>query len=188
MILGGDGGLYISFDASRSWEHVHNLPIGQFYGIGVDMRKPYRIYGGLQDNGSWGGPSQTRSREGITPADWFRYLGGDGFHAQVEPTDPDTLYAEGQFGYLHRINTRTAESVDIRPHSSPEGVAYRYNWSSPILLSPHSPGTVYYGGNHLFRSRHRGDLWNVISPDLTHGQPGPARTSAMPSPPSPNRP
>jgi photosystem II stability/assembly factor-like uncharacterized protein len=180
LLLAGDGGLYFSFDRGVSWEHIHNLPIAQFYGIGVDMRKPYRVYGGLQDNGCWGGPSQTRSREGITSADWTRILGGDGFYCQVDPFDMDTVYAEGQYGFLNRVNVRTGEVVEIRPRPPQGSVAYRFNWASPLLVSPHDPRTIYFGGNYLFRSRPivrgagLGDVWNIISPDLTAGPPGPS--------------
>jgi len=175
LVLGNDGGLYFSFDRGVSWEHVRNLPIGQFYGIGLDQRKPYRVYGGLQDSGSWGGPSQTRTREGITAADWSRILAADGFQCQVDPSDPDTVYAEAQYGGLHRINVRTGESVEIKPRSSQSDVPFRFNWCAPILLSPHNPGTLYFGGNHVFRSTNRGDNWTILSPDLTRGRPGYSR-------------
>lgn len=174
LVLGCDGGINFSYDRAATWEHLNQLPLGQFYAIGLDSRKPYRIYGGLQDNGSWGGPSATRSRDGITNADWSRILGADGFHCQVDPADPDTVYAESQYGGLRRLNVRTGDSVDIRP-SAPQGApAYRFNWSSPILVSPHNPRTIYYGGNHVFRSLDRGNHWQVISPDLTLGKPGPS--------------
>jgi photosystem II stability/assembly factor-like uncharacterized protein len=185
LLLGTDGGLYISFDRGATWEHIRNLPIAQFYAIGLDSRKPYRVYGGLQDNGTWGGPTRTYSREGITPADWFRVYGADGFHVQPDPGDPDTVYAEGQYGNLLRINVRSGETVEIRPlpgrvSAGPDparlgvrpDLPFRFNWSAPILLSQHSPGVVYFGGNHVFRSTNRGDLWTALSPDLTRGRPG----------------
>jgi photosystem II stability/assembly factor-like uncharacterized protein len=177
LILAGDGGVYFSYDRGATWEHVRNLPIGQFYGIGLDMRKPYRVYGGLQDNGSWGGPSRTHTREGITPADWVRILGADGFHCQVDANDAATVYAETQYGGLHRLNVRTGEDIEIRPRPPRDRPAYRFNWSSPILLSPHDSRTIYYGGNYLFRSVDRGDRWSLLSPDLTRGQPGPSADS-----------
>ncbi len=173
LVLGGDGGVYFSYDRGATWEHLRNLPVAQFYAAAVDLRKPYRVYGGLQDNGTWGGPSRTRNDEGITLADWQRFLGADGFFCQVDPADPDTLYAEGQYGMLRRINMRTGLETDIRPTPpTPQSPAYRFNWSAPLILSPHNPRTVYYGGNHLFRSVDRGDHWEVVSPDLTHGKPG----------------
>jgi photosystem II stability/assembly factor-like uncharacterized protein len=174
LVLGGDGGLNFSYDRGVTWEHLQNLPIGQFYGVAVDLRKPYRIYGGLQDNGSWGGPSATRNAEGITPADWFRVLGMDGFACQVDPTDPDLVYAEGQYGLLQRVNVRTGVVRAIRPRPPRNAPAYRFNWNAPMLVSPHRPAALYYGGNHLFRSFNRGDSWEVISPDLTQGKPGPS--------------
>jgi photosystem II stability/assembly factor-like uncharacterized protein len=177
LVLGSDGGLSYSYDRGTAWEHLHNLPIGQFYGVAVDLRKPYRVYGGLQDNGSWGGPSATHNLDGITTADWYRVLGADGFQCQVDPGDPATVYAEGQYGMLRRVNIRSGETLEIRP-IPPKGVpAYRFNWNAPVLLSPHNPRTVYYGGNYLFRSVDRGDHWQVISPDLTHGKPGPSAST-----------
>jgi photosystem II stability/assembly factor-like uncharacterized protein len=175
LVLGGDGGLFLSYDRGATWGHVKNLPIAQFYAAAVDTRKPYRVYGGLQDNGTWGGPSATHSAEGITLADWTRVMGGDGFHCQVDPADPDTLYAESQYGGLTRVNVRTGESKGIAPKPADGAAAYRFNWSTPLLLSPHNPRTLYFGGNHLFRSVDRGDSWQEVSPDLTHGRPGPSR-------------
>lgn len=192
LVLGNDGGLYFSYDRIANWEHLLNLPLGQFYAIGVDMRKPYRVYGGLQDNGSWGGPSATYDRAGITVADWFQILGFDGYYCQVDPKDVNTVYCEGQYGILRRVDVRTGETTDIKPRLDtktkkkktlrtniepppPAGTPeFRFNWSCPILLSPHDPKTVYYGGNFVFRSRNRGDKWAIISPDLTRGKPGPS--------------
>lgn len=174
LVLGCDGGVNLSHDRGANWEHLNNLPIGQFYALAVDMRKPYRVYGGLQDNGTWSGPSGTRNPEGITNADWHRILGADGFSCQVDPADPNTVYAEAQYGRPRRINVRTGEAKFIRP-TPPQGQAdYRFNWNAPLLLSPHNARVVYYGGNHLFRSLDRGDHWEAISPDLTRGKPGPS--------------
>jgi photosystem II stability/assembly factor-like uncharacterized protein len=172
LLVGTDGGVYVSHDRSTSWEHLNNLPLGQFYAIGVDRRQPFRVFGGLQDNGSWGGPSRTTNREGISNADWFKIFGADGFYCQPDPDDFDTVYAEGQYGMLRRINLRTGAEVDIRPRPLQGAPAYRFNWSSPILLSPHDSRMVYYGGNQLFRSTDRGATWEKASPDLTRGQPG----------------
>ena len=174
LVLGSDGGLSVSYDRGATWEHFSNLPISQFYAAAADLRKPYRIYGGLQDNGTWGGPSATHNPEGIAAGDWFRVLGMDGYYCQADPADGDTVYAEGQYGLLHRVNVRTGASKVIRPRSGRNGSPYRFNWSSPLLISPHSPRTLYFGGNYLFRSVDRGERWETISPDLTLGKPGPS--------------
>src|SRR5207302_6232488 len=107
LVLGNDGGLFVSHDKAKSWQIKPGMPLGQFYGIAVDMRRPYRVYGGLQDNGSWGGPSATHRSAGITLDDWKKILIGDGYQCQVDPTDPDTVYCEMQWGRLRRINVRT---------------------------------------------------------------------------------
>jgi photosystem II stability/assembly factor-like uncharacterized protein len=174
LIAGSDGGVFFSYDRGARWEHLKNLPIGQFYGIAVDTRKPYRVFGGLQDNGIWGGPSRTYNPEGITVADWFRVYGADGFRCQVDPTDPDILYAEWQYGRLLRLNVRTGEETDLQPKPVKGEPAYRFNWNAPILVSPHNPRILFFGGNHVFKSIDRGDAWEVLSPDLTHGKPGPS--------------
>jgi photosystem II stability/assembly factor-like uncharacterized protein len=173
MVIGTDGGLYLTYDRGKVWEAIKNLPLGQFYGIAVDMRRPYRVYGGLQDNGTWGGPSATHNAEGITAADWVKIMSADGFHCQVDPSDQDTVYALAQYGALRRINVHLGTSVDIRPRSATGASEFRFNWSSPILVSPHSPHSLYFGGNHVFRSSDRGDHWEVLSKDLTKGAPGP---------------
>jgi photosystem II stability/assembly factor-like uncharacterized protein len=182
LLLGGDGGLYYSFDRGRLWEHLKNLPVSQFYAVAADSRTPYRVYGGLQDNGTWGGPSATRDSAGITIAEWVSVLGYDGYYCQVEPSDPDTVFCEGQYGRLHRVNVRTGATDDIKPRltakdaktnlvSEPAKVApLRFNWSSPVRLSPHDGKTLYFGGQYLFRSKDRGETWTIISPDLTRGQ------------------
>src|SRR5690349_21323361 len=120
IMIGNDGGLNVSYDQGATWEFVNTIPAAQFYAIGVDMRKPYYVYGGLQDNGSWGGPSQTRSfQNGITNADWYRVGGGDGFYTQVDPTDYNIVYAESQGGAMQRLDLRTGRSVSIRPRGVP---------------------------------------------------------------------
>jgi photosystem II stability/assembly factor-like uncharacterized protein len=174
LIVGCDGGVYTTYDRCVTWEHIMNLPLAQFYGVAADMRRPYRVYGGLQDNGSWGGPSATRFTEGVTVADWFKILGADGFYCQVDPTEAMTVYAEGQYGRLHRLELRTNQDKTITPAPAKGQPAYRFNWSAPILLSWHDPRTVYYGGNYVFRSTDRGDNWTIVSPDMTRGQPGPS--------------
>jgi photosystem II stability/assembly factor-like uncharacterized protein/uncharacterized coiled-coil protein SlyX len=169
MIVGSDGGIYLSYDRGRTWDFVNSLPLGQFYEIGFDLRQPYYIYGGLQDNGSWGGPSATRYRVGITNEDWFRIGGGDGFYVQVDPTDHTLIYAESQNGNLFRFDLKTGESKSIRPQPEDEKETYRFNWNCPILISSHDPKTIYYGGNKLFKSPDRGETWEA-SVDLTTQQ------------------
>jgi photosystem II stability/assembly factor-like uncharacterized protein len=175
LVLATDGGVYYSASRGVRWEHCLGLPIGQFYTVTLDGSRPYRIYGGLQDNGTWGGPSRTRNPAGITVLDWKRVLGMDGFHCRLDPRDPHCLYAEGQYGRLFRIDLRTGERVAIRPAPA-QGTPYRFHWSAPLLLSPHD-GALYHGGNAVFRSRDRGQTWKVVSPDLTHGEPGATYTS-----------
>ena len=166
MIVGSDGGIHFSYDRGRTWDFVNSLPLGQFYEIGFDMKDPYTVYGGLQDNGSWGGPSETYYVQGITNDEWFRIGGGDGFYTQVDPTDPDTIYAESQNGYLFRLDLKTGESKNIRPEPENPEESYRFNWNCPIHISPHDPKTIYYGGNKLFISHDRGNTWEATI-DLT---------------------
>ena len=166
MVLGNDGGIHLSWDRGRSWDFVNTIPLGQFYEIGHDMGTPYMVYGGLQDNGSWGAPSRTFFRQGISNEDWFRIGGGDGFYTEAIPGDPDTVYVESQNGNLRRLNRRTSETKLIRPQPENGGERYRFDWNSPIVISPHDPDTVYYGGNRLFISSDRGDAWTRTD-DLT---------------------
>jgi photosystem II stability/assembly factor-like uncharacterized protein len=169
MMVGTDGGIHWSYDAGRTWEFVNTVPLGQFYEIGVDMRRPYWICGGLQDNGSWCGPSATWFQAGITNEEWFRVAGGDGYYAQIDPTDPTTVYAESQDGNVLRRDLRTNESRNIRPEPKEGEPQYRFQWNSPIVISAHDPKTIYYGGNFLFKSTDRGDTWTKLGGDLTTG-------------------
>lgn len=170
MIVGTDGGIHWTWDGGRSWDFVNTLALGQFYEIGVDLRDPYFICGGLQDNGSWCGPSRTWFQQGIANDDWVRVGSGDGFYVQIDPADPATLYAESQDGNLIRRDLRTGESRPIRPREKDGEARYRFQWNSPIVISAHDAKTIYYGGNFLFKSTDRGDTWTKISPDLTTGQ------------------
>lgn len=169
ILVGEDGGVAVSRDRGASWEHLNNLPIAQFYAVAVDMREPYWVYGGLQDNGTWGGPTQT-DKGNISYSDWRFINGGDGFHAQVDPTDWRIVYAESQGGALARQNMETGESQFIRPRP-PQGERYRFNWSSPIHMSPHNPKTIWFGGNKLFKSVDMGNSWTEASPDLSTNDP-----------------
>jgi len=220
--VGQDGGASLTHDHGKSWIFFDNLCFSQFYAVSADMRDPYYVYGGLQDNGTWGGPSM--SREGAILTDfWYNVGGGDGFHTQNDPTDWRTLYGESQGGSIQRTNVETREGRSIRPNQNnivnykeffptapaaaeqpggqppaqgavqppaqqgqrgqggrqaqagqPGGPGggrgaspFRFNWSTPILLSPHNPRTIYFGGNRVFKSMDRGDHWMIISPDLT---------------------
>lgn len=167
--LGNDGGLHVSWDKGEKWQHFTNLPISQFYAVGLDNSEPFRVYGGTQDNGTWGGPHTSRDPRGIHPSEWFTVGGGDGFYAQVDPRNPDTVYAESQFGAIYRRNLASGTSARIRPRKpkDAEEDALRFNWNSPILISAHNPEVIYFGGNRLFKSFDRGDSWPVHSPDLT---------------------
>ncbi|MEP6494299.1 MAG: glycosyl hydrolase [bacterium] len=169
MLLGSDGGLYASYDGGRTWDHNESIVAGQFYTVAVDDAQPfYNVYGGLQDNQTWGGPSRTRNAFGPTNADWFRMAGGDGFYAVPDPRDPNFVYAESQTGGVVRYDARTGQGKSIKPVPKP-GERQRYNWSAPILPSSHDAKTVYMAANVLFRSPDRGDTWETISPDLTRG-------------------
>ncbi len=210
--VGQDGGASLTHDHGKTWIFFDNLCMAQYYAASVDMRDPYFVYGGLQDNGTWAGPSM--SREGTILTDfWFNIGGGDGFYTQNDPTDWRTAYCESQGGNIMRVNVETRESTRLRPseqntynwkeHAPPppkqepevkrSGQAgqqqqaqpqtqpqspfgrqrspFRHNWSSPILISPHNPETVYLGADHLFKSVNRGDNWMIISPDLTTNNP-----------------
>ncbi len=164
MILGGDGGFYVTYDRTANWDRLNHMAIGQFYHVAVDTRCNYRVYGGLQDNGSWGGPSRTHSLTGPLNEDWFRIGGGDGYRCAVDPTDPDIVYSTSQWGAMRRLNLRNGESIPIRP---PDARRYRFNWNTPYLLSHHNPRIFYCAGNVVFRSLDRGNDLRVISPDIT---------------------
>ncbi len=171
MILGNDGGIYVTYDRMKHWDHHNHAAIGQFYHVGVDANLNYRVYGGLQDNGSWGGPSQSAAGDGVINSDWFRVGGGDGFVTLVDPTDSDQIYFESQNGGMGRINLRTGERGFISPRA-PRGTRYRFNWKSPFILSPHNPKVFYSAGNFVFRSYDKGDKIKAISPEITNTSKG----------------
>ncbi len=169
MVLGTDGGLYLSWDAGKTWNHVESIVAGQFYAIALDDAQPfYNVYGGLQDNQTWGGPSRTRNAYGPSNAEWFRMAGGDGFYAVPDPLDRTLVYAESQQGGVVRYDEKIGQTKNIKPIPKP-GERLRYNWSAPILPSRHDAKTVYLAANYLFKSTDRGDSWQAISPDLTRG-------------------
>jgi len=171
LLVGTDGGVYESFDLAESWKFISNLPITQYYKVAVDDALPfYNIYGGTQDNGTQGGPSRTDSYQGISNEDWAIVYGGDGHQPATEPGNPDIYYAESQQGYLSRIDKTTGESVGIRPQPEKGEGFERFNWDSPILVSPHSPTRLYFASQRVWRSDDRGDSWTAISSDLTKNQ------------------
>jgi photosystem II stability/assembly factor-like uncharacterized protein len=170
LMLGNDGGLYFSYDGSRNWSFIDNLPIGQYYDVDVDTRDPYWIYGGTQDNGTWAIPSRTTSQLGITNADVVNVAYGDGFYVAVDPKDYRTVYANSQSGRTYLVDLDTREEKGLRPVPQDSKETYRFNWSTPMLLSPHDSNVVYYGGNKLFKTADHGHTWTVISPDLTRKQ------------------
>ncbi len=166
MVLGSDGGVYLSYDRGRKWVFRDNLPIGQVYELGFDMSTPYNIGAGLQDNGTWYGPSAAWFRPRITNDEWFKIGGADGFYVQIDPRDPDRIYVESQNGGIQRFNRKTGEYQSIKPVTESPEETYRFNWNTPFLLSPHDPDTLYLGGNRLFVSHDRGDTWKATK-DLT---------------------
>ena len=187
--VGNDKGAYATYDGGLSYQMFDNMDIGQFYAVTVDNRDPYYVYGGLQDNGNWGGPSNSRDFNGILNDHWFKFHSGDGFHTTVDPNDWRTVYTESQGGSIRRLDAQFrqmgksitpvpatilnyAEVTGARPSDArlPRD-RFRFNWSTPIITSPHDSKTLYYAGNYLFKSTDRGDSWTIISPDLSTNDP-----------------
>jgi photosystem II stability/assembly factor-like uncharacterized protein len=191
LIVGNDGGINVSWDQGRSWDFINTMATATAYWVSADMRRPYYVYIGLQDNGSWGGPSATRSANGILNSDWFGIGGGDGFQTAVDPTDYNIVYTESQDGNTNRYDLRDGRVQSIRPRATAAGRGgrggggggggrgaapnvlnasptdqYRFNWNTPFQLSPHNPSIIWLGGNRLFKSYNRGDTWTA-SADLT---------------------
>jgi photosystem II stability/assembly factor-like uncharacterized protein len=169
LIEGDDGGIWYSYDGGNTWWKGNNLPISQFYHVSVDDADPYHVFGGLQDNSVWMGDSQYPG--GITNGRWENLFGGDGFWAFQDPADPNYVYAESQGGYIGRVNRFTLEGRPIKPQQNYGEGKLRFNWNTPIHLSPNEKGTIYIGAQFLFRSRDHGQSWERISPDLTTNDP-----------------
>ena len=187
--IGNDKGPSVTYDRGQHFILFDNLDIAQFYAITLDNRDPYWVYGGLQDNGNWGGVSNSRDYNGILTDHWFKFHSGDGFHATADPNDWTVVYTESENGGIRRTHPQfrqTARNIkpnpatitnfaelfpnyDGAPNQLPRGREFRFNWSAPIALSPHDSRIVYLGGNYLYRSVDRGDTWTIISPDLSTG-------------------
>ncbi|HXD87012.1 MAG TPA: PDZ domain-containing protein [Urbifossiella sp.] len=185
MLLGCDGGFYVTYDRGAAWDHMNVLPLGQFYHVAVDNRKPYRVFGGLQDNGSWVGPSHVLRSVGPVNDDWGTILGGDGFVCRVDPTDSDLVYAESQNGNIMRHNLRTGDRGGFGPGTPKQGETPRKNWNTPFILSNHNPGIVYAASQYVSRSVKQGGNLKVISPEITRTKKG-SGTALCESPRTPD--
>lgn len=167
-MMGGDGGLYETFNEGLNWHFKSNLSITQFYRVATDNSFPfYNIYGGTQDNSSIGGPSRTINSAGIPNSDWFLTQGGDGFESQVDWQNPAVIYAQAQHGWLVRYDKNTGERVAIKPVELENEPALRWNWDAPLVISQHDPKRIYFGANKIYRTDDRGGDWKLISPDLS---------------------
>jgi photosystem II stability/assembly factor-like uncharacterized protein len=167
-LVGCDGGIYETFDAAKSWDFKENLPVTQFYKVAVDNDYPfYNVYGGTQDNFSLGGPSRVLNEHGIMNSDWFITNGGDGFESQIDPNNPDIVYAQSQYGGLVRYDRKSGEKVGIKPKERKGENVYNFNWDAPLAVSRHKTGRLYFAANKVFRSDDYGNSWDVISDDLS---------------------
>lgn len=168
LMVGCDGGIYESWDRGTSWKFVNNLPITQFYRVGIDNDFPfYNVYGGTQDNATQGGPSRTNTIHGIRNSDWFITIGGDGFQVRVDPEDPNILYTMYQYAGIARYDKKSAELIDIQPQVGSGETALRWHWDAPLIISPHNPQRLYFAAQRLFKSDDRGNSWVPISGDLS---------------------
>jgi photosystem II stability/assembly factor-like uncharacterized protein len=170
-MIGGDGGMYETFDNGANYIHKTNLPVTQFYRVNVDNSEPfYWVFGGTQDNNSFGGPSRNTNSGGVTSAEWLVTLGGDGFWQAIEPENTNIVYSAYQYGNIYRYDKKSNESVKIKPEPRKDELHYRWNWDAPFILSPHKSTRLYIGANKLFKSDDRGQSWEVISEDLTRNE------------------
>jgi photosystem II stability/assembly factor-like uncharacterized protein len=171
LLLGTDGGPYQSYNGGETWQQIDTIAAGEFYRIAVDDQTPYRICGGLQDNLNWVGPSRTFSKDGIVNSDWTDISGGDGFYCTFDAENPNIVYAESQGGSLHRFDLATGQVKSLRPEPAEGQTAFRFHWNSPLIGSHHQKGTLYLGGNRVFKLTVRGEQWRAISPDLSAQDP-----------------
>jgi hypothetical protein len=171
FFIGGDGGVYESFDGGTSFLFKTNLPVTQYYRVNVDDTEPfYWVYGGTQDNNSMGGPSRNIKRGGVLSSEWVTTLGGDGFWQASEPGNPDIVYSAYQYGNIFRFDRKSGERIKIKPMPKKDELTFRWNWDAPFILSPHSPTRLYMAANKLFKSDDRGNTWVTISDDLTRNE------------------
>ncbi len=169
LMIGNDGGVYESWDQGKHWKFVNNLPITQYYRVGIDNSKPfYYVYGGTQDNATQGAPSRTTDRMGIRNSDWFNTVGGDGFQTRVDPDNPNLVYSQSQYGGLVRYDKLSGERIDIQPQPPAGAAPYRWYWDAPLIISPHQGQRLYFAAERIFRSDDRGNSWQTISDDLSH--------------------
>jgi photosystem II stability/assembly factor-like uncharacterized protein len=178
MLLGTDGGFYQTYDRAERWDHLNHLALGQFYHVSVDPRPLYRVYGGLQDNSNWAGPSRTVRGTGPINDDWLLLGGGDGFVCRADPTDPDLVYFESQGGFIQRLHLKTGQRASIRAGRKPGQPEHRFNWNTPFILSAHNPSIFYSAGEHVFRSLKRGEDLQIISPEISRTKKGSATALA----------
>ena len=185
LLSGSDGGFQVSYDAGKTFDIINNVELSQFYQLNLDDLDPYNVYGGLQDNGTWVGPSNSLRSVGILKRDWKALAGGDGYYAVPVPGSEHEIYANLQGGVIFHVDSRMGNVRNIHPYPKITGSAgdaifehkYRFNWDSPILISPHDPNTVYFGGNVLFMTTDKGYSWEIISPDLTTNDKSKQQTS-----------
>jgi len=171
FFIGGDGGMYESWDGGNSYLFKTTLPVTQFYRVSVDNTEPfYWVYGGTQDNNSMGGPSQNTNRGGVTSDEWVVTLGGDGFWQAIDPNDPNIVYSAYQYGNIYRYDKKSGERLKIQPTPRKDELTYRWNWDAPFILSDHSATRLYMAANKVFRSDDRGNSWQVISDDITRDE------------------